>query len=105
MRELTDRALDVARAKGATYADIRIVRRETQTIDVKNGIVENLALADTSGFGIRVVADGAWGFASSSRLEKGEVDRVASLAVAIAKASAISRKEGVSIGPAEKHVD
>ena len=60
MRELTDRALDVARAKGATYADIRIVRRETQTLEMKNGVMENLSLADTYGFGVRVVADGAW---------------------------------------------
>ncbi len=105
MRELTDRALDVARAKGATYADIRIVRRETQNIEMKNGIVENLSLADTHGFGVRVIADGAWGFASSSRLEKSEIDHVAALAVAIAKASAISKKGDVKLGPAESHVD
>ena len=104
MRELTDRALDVARAKGATYADIRIVRRETQNIEMKNGVVENLSLADVYGFGVRVIADGAWGFASSSRLEKSEIDHVAALAVAIAKASAISKKEDVNLGPAESHV-
>lgn len=104
MREFTDRALDVARAKGATYADIRIVRRETQTIETKNGVVENLSLADGCGFGVRVVADGAWGFASSSRLEKAEIDRVAALAVAIAKASAVSKKADVDLGPAEVHV-
>ena len=104
MRELTDRALDVARAKGATYADIRIVRRETQTLEMKNGVMENLSLADTYGFGVRVVADGAWGFASSSRFEKPEIDRVAALAVAIAKASAISKKADVRLGPAEVHV-
>jgi len=105
MREMTDRALDVARAKGATYADIRIVRRETQNIEMKNGIVENLSLADTHGFGVRVIADGAWGFASSSRLEKSEIDHVAALAIAIAKASAISKKVDVKLGPAESHVD
>ncbi|MCX6099473.1 MAG: TldD/PmbA family protein, partial [Candidatus Bipolaricaulota bacterium] len=104
MRELTDRALDVARAKGATYADIRIVRRETQNIEMKNGVVENLSLADVYGFGVRVIAEGAWGFASSSRLEKSEIDHVAALAVAIAKASAISKKGDVNLGPAESHV-
>ena len=44
MRELTDRALNVAEVKGATYADIRIVRRENQGIVVKNGKVEGLSL-------------------------------------------------------------
>jgi TldD protein len=105
MREFTDRALDVARAKGATYADIRIVRRETQNIEVKDGIVQDLSLAETYGFGVRVVANGAWGFASSNRLEKPEIDRVADLAVAIAKASAISKRGDVDLGPAEVHVD
>ncbi|MDD4903491.1 MAG: TldD/PmbA family protein [Candidatus Bipolaricaulis sp.] len=105
MRDYTHRALNQAQAKGATYADIRIVRRETQTLEVKNGVVQTLSLGDTYGFGIRVVADGAWGFASSHRLESGEIDRVASLAVAIAKASALSKSADVDLGPAERHED
>jgi TldD protein len=105
MRDYANRALNQAQAKGATYADIRIVRRETQTIEVKNGVVQTLSLGDTYGFGIRVVADGAWGFASSHRLENAEIDRVASLAVEIAKASSISKAADVDLGPAESHVD
>jgi TldD protein len=104
MREFTDRALDVAKSAGASYADIRIVRRENQSIDVKNGIVQRLSLDGTYGFGVRVLADGAWGFASSNRLEKGEIDRVGALAVDIAKASAISKAEDVYLGPPEVHV-
>jgi TldD protein len=105
MREYTDRALNLAQAKGATYADIRIVRRETQSIEVKNGIVQTLSNGGTYGFGVRVIANGAWGFASSNRLEKGEVDRVTELAVAIAKASSISKADDVDLGPSEVHVD
>jgi len=104
MKEVTDRALETARTRGGTYADIRIVRRETQNIEVKNGIVQTLSLGDTYGFGIRVVANGAWGFASSHRLENAEIDRVAALAVAIAKASAISKASDVDLGPEECHV-
>ena len=105
MREYTDRALNRAQGLGASYADVRIVRRETQDISVKNGIVQTLSLDSTYGFGVRVVAEGAWGFASSHRLEPGEIDRVTDLAVAIAKASAISKSEDVRLGPAEVHVD
>ncbi len=105
MREYTDRALDVAKSAGASYADVRIVRLESQAIGVKNGIVQTLSLDGTFGFGVRVVADGAWGFAASNRLEKAEIDRVAKLAVEIAKASAISKAEDVDIGPPEIHVD
>lgn len=105
MREYTDRALNTVQSKGATYADIRIVRRENQNINVKNGIVQALSLDDDFGFGIRVIADGAWGFASSNRLTPEEIDRVAEQAVTIAKASALANTEPVNIGPAEVHVD
>jgi TldD protein len=105
MRNFTERALDVAQSKGATYADIRIVRRENQNATVKNGIVQTLSLDDDFGFGVRVIADGAWGFASSSRLTEEEIDRIAAQAVTIAKASALTKEADVQIGPSEVHVD
>ena len=105
MRELTDHALNLAQVQGATYTDIRIVRRETQNITVKNGVVQELSLESTQGFGVRVIADGAWGFASSHLLTPAEVDRVTALAVTIAKASALAKIEDVDIGPPEGHVD
>jgi TldD protein len=105
MKELTDRALNLAQVRGATYADMRIVRRETQSIVVKNGVVQTLSLDDDQGFGVRVIADGTWGFASSHDLSPAEVDRVTALAVQIAKASALAKIEDVDIGPPEVHVD
>jgi TldD protein len=105
MREYTDRALNTAKKKGATYADIRIVRRTTEEIAVKNGVVQELALNESYGFGVRVIADGAWGFASSHALTATEVDRVAALAVTIAKAGAKANIGKVDLGPVEIHVD
>jgi len=99
LRELTDRALNVAEVKGATYADIRIVRRENQGIVVKNGKVEGLSQDENQGFGVRVILDGAWGFASSSLLSLEEVERVTALAVEIARASALVKTQEVDIGP------
>ena len=104
MREFTDRALNLAQVRGASYADVRIVQRESQSLAVKNGIVQTLALNDTQGFGVRVIADGAWGFASSHLMTPVEVDRVTALAVQIAKASAMSKIEDVDLGPPEVHV-
>jgi TldD protein len=105
MQELTDRALNLAQVQGASYADIRIVEQETQTITVKNGIVQRLALDGTLGFGVRVITDGAWGLGSSHRLEPAEIDRATALAVQIAKASALTKTEDVDLGPPEVHVD
>ena len=69
MRELTGRAMNLAPVQGATYADMRIMHSEVQSITIKNGVVQRLELNSTQGFGVRVIADGAWGFASSHRLE------------------------------------
>ncbi|HID87214.1 MAG TPA: TldD/PmbA family protein, partial [Anaerolineae bacterium] len=104
MRELTDRALNLAQVKGASYADIRVVRRERQTITVKNGVVEALSQDTDQGFGVRVVVEGAWGFAASSLLTPAEVDRVTALAAQIARASALVKTRDVDLGPPEVHV-
>jgi TldD protein len=105
LRELTDRALNVAEVNGATYADMRIVRRENQGIVVKNGKVEGLSQDESQGFGVRVILNGAWGFASSSLLSLEEVEQVTALAVEIAKASALVKTQEVDIGPPIVYTD
>src|SRR6266508_3994589 len=95
MRDLTERALDTAAGRGATYADIRVVRRLEESIAIKSGRVEGVASGESEGFGVRVLVDGAWGFASSHRLDAGEVDRVAGQAVRIARASATALRHPV----------
>ena len=100
MKDLTARVLNLAKMRGASYADVRVVTRMTQRIAVKNGVIEALTQDETSGFGVRVIAHGAWGFASSAHTEASEVDRVVNLAIAIAKASALTRGRDANIGQA-----
>jgi TldD protein len=95
MKDLTDRALDTAAQLGATYADVRVIRRREESIAVKTGRVEGVAMGESEGFGLRVVVDGAWGFAASDRLDLAEADRVGALAVRIAKASATALRRPV----------
>jgi TldD protein len=95
MRDLTDRALDTAAQLGASYADVRVVRRREESIAVKTGRVEGVAMGESEGFGLRVLVDGAWGFASSDHLDLAEADRIAALAVRIAKASATALRRPV----------
>jgi TldD protein len=95
MRDLTDRALDTAASLGAAYADVRIVRRQDESIAVKTGRLEGVASGESEGFGVRVLVDGAWGFAASHRLDLAEADRVAALAVRIARASATALRHRV----------
>lgn len=100
MKALMQRALDLARTRGAQYADIRIVHNRTEAIVVKNGVVETLNFSETIGFGVRVLANGAWGFASSRELSPQEIDRVTALALQIARASALAPGEKIDLGPA-----
>jgi TldD protein len=105
LNELADRALNLAQTRGAAYADIRIIDLETQSVAVKNGIVEGVALDSSQGFGVRVIADGAWGFASSARVDREQVDKITALAIQVAKASALVRGEPIDLGPPEAHKD
>jgi TldD protein len=97
LKEFTDRALNLAQVHGAAYADVRIVNKATQRLEVKNGIVEAIEMGESQGFGVRVVANGGWGFASSCLLSAAEVDRITALAVQIARASALTRSHPVRL--------
>jgi TldD protein len=87
--ELITRALDLAKVKGAEYADIRVVQTEQERYVVRNGAVDTLSTDQSMGFGVRVVVGGAWGFASSNNISAPEIDRVTALAVQVARASAL----------------
>ncbi|HET7831249.1 MAG TPA: TldD/PmbA family protein [Candidatus Limnocylindrales bacterium] len=101
MRDLTSRALDTATALGATYADTRVVRRIEEEITIKSGRLEGVAGGESEGFGVRVLVDGAWGFAASHSLTTAEADRVAAEAVRIAKASATALRTPVTLDDRE----
>jgi len=98
-------ALNTAKSRGATYADARVMDIRQRDISTKNGEVGNLAEVESLGIGIRVVASGAWGFASTDRLTREGIDACAAEAVAIAKASALAKRENVKLAPEQAYVD
>lgn len=95
MNDLIELALDAADHGGAGYADIRISERETESLTVKNGALQAADSTRSAGFGVRVLVDGAWGFAASSLLEPEEVTRVTREALDVARASGLARREPV----------
>jgi len=99
MNDFADRALNQAQVAGASYADVRVIAQRSEVISVRNGKVEAFARSSSEGFGVRVIAGGAWGFAASNQLTTAEADRVAALAVAIARASALAKKADVRLSP------
>lgn len=106
MRDLCVYAVEVAKQRGATYADARIVRLRDQYIATEDERVSSIRDSESVGIGVRVIADGAWGFAASARLATGDVERVAAQAVEIARASGLAKSpEGIHWADEEPHED
>ncbi len=101
MEDLATQALDTAVAAGADYADVRAVVDETESVTVQDQRVEGVARETSRGVGIRVLVDGAWGFAGTARMDPASIDHAAAQAVAIARASATARRNRVVLAPVE----
>jgi TldD protein len=99
MQELADRALNAAQLGGATYADTRVVALRSQLVEVKNRRPSALQEGSELGIGVRVIVDGAWGFAASASMDIAEAERCAALACRIARASARFRLQPVVLAP------
>jgi len=104
-RELLARALDSAKQKGASYADVRINRYLRQQINTREKRVTNILNSESFGVGIRVLVDGTWGFAASREVTPDEIDRVAALAVGIAKANRVAQTKPIVLAPVKAYKD
>src|SRR5579859_5687002 len=105
MYDLASLALDTARIRRASYSDVRVMHLRQRDLTTKNGRVGTLVQSESIGLGIRVLADGAWGFASTDRLTREGVAACAAQAVSIAKASARAKREDVVMAPENAYVD
>ncbi len=99
MRDLVQRAVARALKARATYADARAVSVRMQEINTKNGAPEALSDSTDQGVGVRVIANGAWGFASTASQRPEDIDEVAERAVRIARASASLSEAPVALAP------
>jgi TldD protein len=94
------RALDEAKRAGATYADARIHQRRQESIRTREDHVTDVSSGETYGLALRVLAFGAWGFASSPRVTGADAADVARRAVAVARANAGAQKRKIELAPA-----
>jgi TldD protein len=99
VHELAEYAIDAAVSAGAGYADARILVRRAQNVSTKNGEVDSVSDSETEGIGVRVLVDGAWGFAGNPRLSDEGARDAALRAVAFARASASRAKRKVELAP------
>nr|WP_233410605.1 TldD/PmbA family protein [Rugamonas sp. CCM 8940] len=98
-KSLADAALNAASKAGASYCDVRIGRYMNQFITTRELNVENIVNTESSGVGVRVIANGAYGFAATNDMSADGVAGAARLAVSIAKANAKLGGEPVRLAP------
>jgi TldD protein len=99
MKDLGQLGLDRATACGASYADARLAQIRNRSLTTKNGRVGHASESESIGIAIRVLVNGAWGFAASADLSRGAVESTSARAVEIAKASAQVKRQAVRLAP------
>ncbi|MGL5065889.1 MAG: TldD/PmbA family protein [Microcoleus sp.] len=103
--ELANLAVNLIQKAGCEYGDVRFCSYRSQNLYARDRSLSNLSDNVSSGFGVRVLLDGAWGFAASHNKTLEEVARIVALAVEIAKGSRLTQREPVRLVPVEKYVD
>jgi len=86
------------------YADLRFIQTEEENIKAENGILSFYNVSTNRGVGIRVLVNGAWGFAASNNLSRTSLLETANTALKIAQASALVKKGEVKLAPEKKHL-
>jgi len=97
MKDLALLAIDTAKARGASYADVRIIETARERLSVRNGAIGEVLEEDNAGFGVRVLRNGAWGFACAPRLAKAEIERLAGRSTRRPRASALAKNGEVRL--------
>ncbi|HDI73579.1 MAG TPA: TldD/PmbA family protein [Candidatus Korarchaeota archaeon] len=94
-------AIEEAKSAGAEYVDVRLVKITDERILVRKGKLRFVQFDESYGFGVRVLLEGSWGFASSRRVDEEELKRISREAVKIARASSLVRRKRVKLAPVE----
>lgn len=102
-KRLADVALNTAKSFGATYADARIGRYLNQFVFTREDKVQGVQNTESFGIGIRVIANGTWGFASTNNVTEDGIKKATMQAVAIAKANSKIQKDPVKLAPVKSH--
>jgi TldD protein len=102
-KALADAALNTAKSLGATYTDVRIGRYLNQFLSTRENKVQNTVNTESFGLGVRVIANGTWGFAATNDVTTDGIKKATERAVAIAKANSKFQKEPVKLAPEKGH--
>ena len=103
MKQLALEALDAVTRHGVAYADTRVLEIRDRQVSTKNGKTGHVSSGFSMGLAIRVLANGCWGFAATDDLTRDGVHAAAALALEIARAGQLAKKQDVTLAPEEKY--
>ncbi len=103
MKQIAEEGLEAASRRGVSYADVRAIESRDRHVTTKNGRPGTVSSSENFGAGIRVLADGCWGFAATDDLSREGLAACAALAVEIARSSARAKKQDVALAPEGRH--
>jgi len=98
-KQLADVALNTAKSLGASYTDVRIGRYLNQFVTTRERKVQGINNTESFGVGVRVIANGTWGFGATNEVTVDGIKKATERAVAIAKANSKFQKEPVKLAP------
>ncbi|MDY0980584.1 MULTISPECIES: TldD/PmbA family protein [Stenotrophomonas] len=98
-KALAEAALAAAKRAGASYCDVRIGRYLNQAVITREARVQNVTNSESSGIGIRVIVNGAWGFAATHQQTPAAILAAVEQAAAIARANATIQTRPVQLAP------
>ncbi|MCA1947767.1 MAG: TldD/PmbA family protein [Armatimonadetes bacterium] len=101
-KDLARLALETVRGS-VQFADVRLIAARNQVVYARNERIQSVSDNATAGIGVRCLANGAWGFASTAVLTPDSVRATALQALAIAKASAMAKTEDVVLAEEPPH--
>jgi len=88
-REAVRKAVELAgRLEGVGFADARFCHSEGTQATIQDGRADRISAGSSFGIGLRVLVDGAWGFASADTVDARSLERLADRARSMARASA-----------------
>ena len=103
--KLADTSIFIAKNNGASYSDIRICKNRNQMVRSREELITSISDSDNLGFGVRVLINGTWGFASSAFIDEQEVAKATELACTISKANKILQKIPVELSETKAYND
>ncbi len=105
MKEIAEIAVDMARTRGAEYADLRVMEIKRETLEMQNQVPTQLEFEESQGVGIRIMVQGCWGFACTGKLDRDAIETAVKKAFENAEAAQRTCRQHMQLAPEPVHVE